>query len=128
MAIFISVPATLEFAEIQPCPAGFAFYLRGDRPGGAALMERRVQDFGRLHPRCTFDHIGQHRDYIFVRLAVIQVCVFLRVPQTARKYLCAAGGGKRDFVLKSLLLAEQGNDFLLKSAGKFGELIGLQLN
>src|SRR5450432_1233918 len=90
-------------------------------------MEGRVQDLARPQLRCAFDYVSQNAEHFFVCFAVIQVCVFLRVPQTDGKHVCASGSGECDLAFKSLLFAKQGNNFLLKGAGKSGESIWVSI-
>src|SRR6185437_1036125 len=106
--------------------ASLLAYLRGDR--FAELREGRLQDLRRFQLRRTIDYAGHHLEHIVVRIAPIGIGVFLVVPETHGKYVCAAGSGKRDFVPESLLLAKHGNDFFLKDAGKLAECVGLQMD
>jgi hypothetical protein len=52
----------------------------------------------------------------------------LLIPEANRYCFIPLRGDEEHFILKSLLFAEQGNNFLLKNAGKLRRTIGLELN
>src|SRR6185437_2783548 len=100
--------------------------LRGDR--FAEIGEGRVQDLCCLQLRRTIDYAGYHLEHIVIRIARIGIGVFLVVPESDGKYVCAAGSGKRDFILESLLFAKHGNDFFLKDTVELAERVRLQMD
>jgi hypothetical protein len=59
---------------------------------------------------------------------IVGVRIFLTFPVSNGYCLVPLSGDKSDLVLKSLLLAEQGNDFLLKNTRKLRHTIALELD
>jgi len=59
---------------------------------------------------------------------VVCIRIFPIVPETNRDRLIPLGGDKRDLIAKSLLFAEQGNNFARKKTGKFRRTVGPELD
>src|ERR1017187_7633047 len=80
-------------------------------------MKGRDDRLKRLNPRRSINYLRQGLQHFWVRVGVVVVCIALALPQADGNRIRRARAAKGDFVLETLLLAQQRKDLVLKCAG-----------
>src|SRR6202171_6708725 len=107
-----------------PCLVVSECYLRAS----GDLVEGRVGDLIILKLRSSFDDLSQRLQHVRIARAAVGFRVLFRVPEADRIRLRSARDDERDFVLETLLLSEQGKDFLFQRLGELRGAVRLELN
>ena len=80
-----------------------------------------------MNLRCALDKSCQRLQHLLIGNGVVVVGIFLVVPHTDRKHVNSARAGESDFVLKPILLAQQGQDVLFEGSRVIGQIIRFQM-
>src|ERR1700733_1806415 len=84
------------------------------------VLEGRGDDVEVVNLRRSFDEFCQRLQHLWIGIGVVGVGIVLVIPETDCRYIHSAGTGECDFVLKTILFAEQRKNVLLKSLGVIG--------
>src|SRR2546422_1784698 len=93
------------------------------------LVPGRVRNLRRLNLRSSLNHFRHRLQHVWIGSATVRLRVLFLLPQTdCDRFLAVVRWEERDFVPEALLLAKQGDDFLLDHRSKLRNAVGLQLH